>query len=36
MSARDDVLALEARMGESVIGQEAMIERLLLGLLAGA
>jgi len=34
MSARDDVLALQSRMGESVIGQEAMVERLLLGLLA--
>jgi MoxR-like ATPase len=34
MSARDAVLALKARMAESVIGQEAMIERLLLGLLA--
>jgi MoxR-like ATPase len=34
MSARDDVLALKARMGESIIGQEAMIERLLLGLVA--
>jgi MoxR-like ATPase len=34
MSARDDVLLLKARMGESIIGQERMIERLLLGLLA--
>ncbi|MBV8270802.1 MAG: MoxR family ATPase [Cupriavidus sp.] len=34
MSARDDVLALQARMGESVIGQARMVERLLLGLLA--
>jgi MoxR-like ATPase len=34
MSAHDSVLALKARMGESIIGQEAMIERLLLGLLA--
>src|SRR5262247_3488862 len=34
MSARDDVLALKQRMGESILGQEAMIERLLLGLLA--
>ncbi len=34
MSARDDVLALKARMGESIIGQEAMIERLILGLIA--
>jgi MoxR-like ATPase len=34
MSARDDVLALKKRMAESIIGQEAMVERLLLGLLA--
>jgi len=34
MSARDSVLALKAKMAESIIGQEAMIERLLLGLLA--
>jgi MoxR-like ATPase len=33
-SARDDVLALKARMALSIIGQEAMIERLILGLLA--
>lgn len=33
MSARDDVLALRSRM-ESIVGQEKMIERLLLGLLA--
>ena len=31
---RDDVLALGQRIGQSVIGQEAMVERLLLGLLA--
>jgi hypothetical protein len=34
MAARDDILALKARMAESIIGQEAMVERLLLGLLA--
>jgi MoxR-like ATPase len=34
VSARDDVRALQKRMGESVVGQETMIERLLLGLLA--
>lgn len=34
MSARDDILLLQARMGESIVGQERMIERLLLGLLA--
>src|SRR5262245_40110178 len=34
MSARDDVLKLKKAMAESIIGQEAMVERLLLGLLA--
>jgi len=34
VSARDSLLALKAQMAESIIGQEAMIERLLLGLLA--
>ncbi|CAG9172731.1 AAA family ATPase [Cupriavidus pampae] len=34
MSAREDIIALQARMGESIVGQERMIERLLLGLLA--
>ncbi|AQV93860.1 AAA family ATPase [Cupriavidus necator] len=34
MSIRDDVLALQQRMGESIVGQQRMIERLLLGLLA--
>ncbi|SOZ16246.1 putative ATPase, AAA_3 family; MoxR-like ATPase [Cupriavidus taiwanensis] len=34
MSTRDDVLALQQRMGESIVGQQRMIERLLLGLLA--
>ena len=34
MSARDDVLRLKGQMGESIVGQEKMIERLLLGLLA--
>lgn len=34
MTARDDILALQARMGESIVGQQRMIERLLLGLLA--
>jgi MoxR-like ATPase len=33
-SARDAILALKVRMGESIIGQAAMIERLLLGLIA--
>ena len=34
MSSRDEVLVLQRQMAESIIGQEAMIERLLLGLLA--
>ncbi|MDQ0144019.1 AAA family ATPase [Cupriavidus necator] len=34
MSMRDEVLALQQRMGESIVGQQRMIERLLLGLLA--
>jgi MoxR-like ATPase len=34
MSARDDVLALKTRMAQSIIGQDAMVERLLLGLIA--
>jgi len=34
VSARDDMLALKTRMAQSIIGQEAMIERLILGLLA--
>jgi MoxR-like ATPase len=33
-AARDAILGLKKKMGESIIGQEAMIERLLLGLLA--
>ncbi len=34
MSAHDAVLALKTEMAESIIGQEAMIGRILLGLLA--
>lgn len=34
MTARDDILDLGKRIGQSVIGQETMVERLLLGLLA--
>jgi MoxR-like ATPase len=34
MSTRDDVLALQQRMGKSIVGQQRMVERLLLGLLA--
>jgi MoxR-like ATPase len=33
-SARDDVLALRDRMAQSIIGQEAMVEQLIMGLLA--
>ena len=32
--ARESVLSLKERMGRSIIGQESMIERLLLDLLA--
>jgi MoxR-like ATPase len=34
MTAHDDIIALGKRIGQSIIGQEAMVERLLLGLLA--
>ncbi len=34
MSAREQVSALQKRMGESIIGQEHIIERLLIGLLS--
>ncbi|WP_455271588.1 AAA family ATPase [Rhizobium herbae] len=34
MAARDDILALGKRISQSIIGQEEMVERLLLGLLA--
>jgi MoxR-like ATPase len=34
MSARDDILQLQTRMKEAIIGQDAMVERLLLGLLS--
>ncbi|CAN7717465.1 MoxR family ATPase [Rhizobium sp. LjRoot98] len=34
MTARDDILALGKRIGQSIIGQDEMVERLLLGLLA--
>jgi hypothetical protein len=33
MSARDQVLALRKRIGESFIGKEHIIERLLIGVL---
>ena len=34
MTARDGILALKARIGQSIIGQEALVDRLVLGLLA--
>ncbi|MGZ2426192.1 AAA family ATPase [Rhizobium laguerreae] len=34
MPARDDITALGQRIGQSIIGQDQMVERLLLGLLA--
>lgn len=34
MGARDDIEQLGKRIGEAIIGQEGMIERLLLGLLS--
>jgi MoxR-like ATPase len=34
MSARDAILDLKTKMGQSIIGQQAMVERILLGLLA--
>jgi MoxR-like ATPase len=34
MSAREQILDLEARRGRSIIGQEQIIERLIIGLLA--
>ena len=34
MSARDEIDGLRQRMGEAIIGQQSVIERLLIGLLA--
>jgi MoxR-like ATPase len=34
MSAHDQIAELRRRMGESIIGQEAVVERLIIGLLA--
>jgi MoxR-like ATPase len=34
MTARDEVVKLQSRIGETIVGQKAMIERLILGLLA--
>ena len=33
MSARESILELKERMGRSIIGQEHIVERLILGLL---
>ena len=34
MDAYQQILELKARMGKSIIGQEAVVERLIIGLLA--
>ena len=34
MTTRDTILELKARIGQSIIGQEHIVERLLIGLLA--
>ncbi len=34
MSARDQIQELRSRVGRSIIGQEHVVERLLIGLLA--
>ncbi len=34
MSARERIQELQARIGRSIVGQEHMVERLLIGLLA--
>lgn len=34
MTVRDEILELKVRMGQAIIGQESVIERLLIGLLA--
>ena len=34
MSSRDDIAALKERMGQSIIGQKDVIDRLVIGLLA--
>jgi MoxR-like ATPase len=34
MSARDEILKLQSNVGKTVVGQKAMVERLILGLLA--
>ena len=34
MSTRDSILDLKARIGQDIIGQEEMVTRLLIGLLA--
>ena len=34
MNAHDQIVELKARMGQAIIGQEAVVERLIIGLLA--
>jgi MoxR-like ATPase len=34
MNAHDQIIELKARMGQAIIGQEAVVERLIIGLLA--
>ncbi len=34
MTPRDGILALKARMSQNIVGQEHILERLLIGLLA--
>ena len=34
MTAHEQILELKARMGEAIIGQESVVERLIIGLLA--
>jgi MoxR-like ATPase len=34
VTVRDDILALKSRIGESIVGQDEMVERLVLGLLS--
>ncbi len=34
MAPRDTILDLQGRMGRSIVGQEQVLERLLIGLLA--
>jgi len=36
MSARKQIAELQTRVGRSIVGQEHMVERLLIGLVANA